>query len=103
MRVRQIAGNVVKLAILAACVYAAMQWQAGEFEDSSLEAFTESACAREISSRYSVSTVRVYDLKENSNGYTVRASATLDRGTPVKIVCLANPHGGIREVTIDER
>ena len=103
MRVRQITGNIVKLAILGACVYAAMKWQAGESQDSGLKAFAESACVDEIGSRYKVSTVRVYELRENSNGFTVRASATLARGAPVKIVCLTNPHGGVREVTIDER
>ena len=50
-----------------------------------------------------VSRVSVYDLEANSNGYTVRASATLTRGTPVKIVCLTNYQGGIRDVTVDER
>lgn len=103
MSARQIAGNVVKLAILGACIYGAMKWQAGESQNGGLKAFAESACKDEIESRFNVSTVRVYDLRENTNGYSVRASATLARGARVKIVCLTNPHGGIREVTIDER
>ena len=103
MRAHQIAGPVFKLAILGACVYAVMKWQVGESQDGAVRAFAESACVDEIGSRYSVSAVRVYDLKENSNGYTVRASGTLARGTPVKIVCLTSPHGGVRDVAIDQR
>ena len=80
-----------------------MQWQAAESQGGNVRAFAENACEDEIRSRFSVTTVRIYDLKPNSNGYSVRASATLTKGTPVKIVCLTSPHGGVRDVTIDER
>lgn len=103
VRVRQITGSFFKLAILCACVYAVTRWQAGEIQGDDVKAFAENACEDEVRSRFDVSRVSVYDLKANSNGYTVRASATLSRGTPVKIVCLANPQGGIRDVTVDER
>ena len=103
VRVRQITGSFFKLAILCACVYAVTKWQEGEIQGDDVKAFAENACEDEVRSRFDVSRVSIYDLKANSNGYTVRASATLSRGTPVKIVCLANPQGGIRDVTVDER
>lgn len=103
MRAGQITGSVVKLAVLVACVYGVMQWQAAESRDGGVRAFAENACADEIHARFDVSSVNVYNVQETSNGYSVRASATLSRGTPVKIVCLANPHGGIRDLEIDQR
>lgn len=101
--IRQITGDFFKLAVLCACVYAVTKWQAGGFQGDDVKAFAENACEDEVRSRFNVSRVSVYDLEANSNGYTVRASATLTRGTPVKIVCLTNYQGGIRDVTVDER
>ena len=103
LRVREITGSLFKLALLCACVYAATKWQAGDFQGSDIKAFAKNACEDEVRSRFNVSRVSVYDLKANSNGYTVRASATLTRGTPIRIVCLANHQGGIRDITVDER
>lgn len=103
MSVRSITSNLFKLAILGVCVFAFTKWQAAESQDGSLKAFTENACLDEIRNRYNVSRVKAYDFRETSSGYTVRASATSATGAPVKIVCLANTHGGIRDLAIDER
>lgn len=103
MRARQITGNLFKLAILCACIFAFTKWQAAESEDRGFREFAENACIDEIGGRYNVSGTRVYNVIETGDGYSVRASATSARGTPVKIVCLANSHGGVRDIVIDER
>jgi hypothetical protein len=103
VRISQITGNLVKLAVFCACIYAVIKWEAGEFQGGGVKAFAKNACEDAVRSRFNVSRVSVYDLKANSNGYTVRASATLTRGTPVGIVCLTNLQGGILDVTVDER
>jgi hypothetical protein len=47
--------------------------------------------------------VNVYSVKETNIGYVVRASVTLPKGTVAKVYCLTNTHGGVREITIEER
>ena len=103
MRARQIIDNLLKLAIAGACVYAFTVWQGTETQDSGLEEFAEAACVDEIGIRYDVGSIRAYDVEETSNGYTVRATAKSARGAPVKIVCVTNEHGGVRDIAIDER
>ena len=103
MRIGQIGSRLTQAAILCLCIYGVVKWQASNDESSDVMAFTERACKDAIGARYDVSSIRLYDVKKNSSGYTVRASVTLSRGTPAKVTCLANAHGGIRDVIIDER
>lgn len=103
MRARQIAGNLFKLAILCACIFAFTKWQSVESQERGLKRFAENACIDEIDNRYNVSSTKVYNVIDTGNGYSVRASATLNRGAPVKIICLTNTHGGVRDIAIDER
>ena len=68
-----------------------------------VEAFAESACIQAAESRFDVSGTRAYRFDQNSSGYIVRLSATLDKGGPAKITCLTNKQGGVREVRISEQ
>jgi len=74
-----------------------------ESRDHGLKRFAENACVDEIGNRYKVSSTKVYNVMDTGNGYSVRATATLTRGVPVKIICLTNAHGGVRDIAIDER
>ena len=103
MKIGETIGDVVKAALLFGLIYAALKWQGVSLLDDDIKDFAEKACITEIGHRFNVSTIRAYAVNENSNGYVVRASVTLARGTPAKVICLTNAHGGVREITIDER
>ena len=57
----------------------------------------------EIAKRYDVKTARVCAINENANGYVARATATLSKGGTAKINCLTNAHGGVKDITVEER
>lgn len=103
MRIRQIFGSLTKAMIFAACIYGFAKWQSLESGTSEVTSFASKACVDESLDRYDLSNARPYKIDQNSSGYVVRVSATTSRGKPAKVVCLANSHGGINEVLIDER
>ena len=96
-------GSILKLALAGACIYALYTWQFAEPQGSEVRAFAEKACVDEIRSSYDVSTVRAYSIKENSDGYIVRASITMNKGGVAKVYCLANRHGGVKEISLEQR
>jgi len=99
----RLVGNLIKVAILLAGIYAVVKWDPiGLRKDDSAE-FAERACRDEASARYNVSTARVYDVSETNNGYVVRITVTSSRGNPARVVCLTNAQGGVRDISIDER
>ena len=103
MGISRVIGSLTKALIVGACIYGFVKWQSLEAESSESEAFATKACADEIADSHKLSDARPYKVDSNSSGYVVRASATTARGKPVKVVCLANSHGGINEILIDER
>ena len=96
-------GNILKAAVVGGCIYAVVTWQFAKTQDDDVGDFAERACVDEIGARYDASTVRAYSVKKTNNGYIVRASITLPRGTTAKVYCLTNAHGGVKEITIEER
>ena len=96
-------GNLIKAAILLAGIYAIVKWAPIGMQPDDRAEFAENACRDEARARYNVSTVRVYDVRETNNGYAVRITVTLSGGKPAKVVCLTNTHGGVRDISIDER
>ena len=74
-----------------------------DLQRSGVESFAESACVSEAKARYRLARASAYEIRRNSNGYTVRISATLSRGPAAKITCLTNPSGGVLDMTIEER
>lgn len=103
MKIRDTVGNLLKAAALGACVYGALTWGPTELLEDDVNEFAERACVDEIRNRYDASNVNVYDVTETNNGYVVRASITLAKGKRAKGICLTNTHGGIREITIEQR
>jgi hypothetical protein len=89
--------------ILGACVYGFMKWQSLDSASSDVTSFATDACVDAASARYDISNPKPYKTATNSTGYVVRVSVTTASGKPAKVICLANAHGGINEVTIDER
>ena len=103
MRIRDTIENLLKASVLCACVYGVVKWAPIELLEDDVAEFAEKACIDEIRNRYDASSVNVYDVTESNNGYVVRASITLAKGKRAKGICLTNPHGGIREITIEQR
>lgn len=103
MKVRQLTGSLLKGMILGACVYGFMKWQSLDSASSDVTSFATDACVDAASARYDISNPKPYKTATNSTGYVVRVSVTTASGKPAKVICLANAHGGINEVTIDER
>ena len=103
MNISHAIGTLVKIALVAGCIYWLMKWNSSDQQDDADIAFAEKACVSEISSRYNTSAVRTYAANENSNGYVIRASITLPAGETAKVICLSNANGRVRELTIEER
>ena len=104
MRIRNTIGDILKAAVLCACVYGVVKWDPIELrDDDDVKEFAEKACIDEIRNRYDASTVNIYEVNESNNGYVVRASVGLARGKRAKGICLTNVHGGVREITIEQR
>ena len=101
MKIAQTIDSVVKAAIVGGVIYALVKWQVIGPQNDNLSDYSEKVCIAAIQSRYDASMVSTYAVKENSNGYTVRASVTMSNGTATKIYCLTNELGGVREITIE--
>jgi hypothetical protein len=96
-------GNVFKVALVLGGIYAFVKWEFTETQDDDVRSFAEKACIDAIEDRFDTSTVRIYTVNESNNGYVVRATVTLARGNIAKVYCLTNTHGGVEEITIEER
>ena len=103
MRIGAFIGNIVKAAVVLGVVYAFMQWEVDESQDDDVRDFAENDCINEIQHRFDTATVNVYAIKETNNGYVVRATVTLAKGTTAKVYCLTSSHGGVQEIIIEER
>ena len=95
-------GNLFKVALVLGGVYVFVNWEFTETQDDDVRDFAEKACIDEIENRFDTSTVRVYAVNENNNGYVVRATVTLARGNTAKVYCLTNTNGGVEEIMLEE-
>ena len=103
MKVAEIVGDIFKIVLVCGCIYGIVKWGDIETQDDDVRKFAERDCVDEIRHRFDVSTVRVYAVGETNSGYVVRATITLARGSTAKVYCLTNMHGGVEEITIQER
>ena len=103
MNITKSIGNILKAVVVCGCIYAFVKWEFDKPQYDDVSDFAEKACVDEIRDRFDVSTVRTYAVNESNNGYVVRASVTLVRGTTAKVNCLTNVHGRVKEIMIDER
>lgn len=103
MKVGAFIGSVVKIALLGAVIYALLEWDVMGLRKDESSDFAEHACVNEIRDRYNVTSVKAYSVDKTDKGLVVRATMTLARGTPVKVICLTNDHGGVEEIRVEER
>jgi hypothetical protein len=103
MKFDEIVGDIFKVVLVCGCIYGIVNWKAIETQDDDVRDFAERDCVDEIRDRFDVSTARVYAVSETTKGYVVRATITLARGSTAKVYCLTNRHGGVEEITIQER
>ena len=103
MKIGETIGNTFKAVVVCGCIYAIVKWGLIKSQDDDVTDFAKKACIDEIGVRFNASSVRVYAVNESNNGYVVRATATFTRGTPAKVYCSTNAHGGVREITIEEQ
>ena len=102
MRLGSAINSLARLAIVIGIVYAVYTWRGFGLLGNDVQAFAESACVDAIRERYDVSRVNPYDFSSNANGYVVSATATLSKGGNAKVKCLADEHGGVRDILISE-
>ena len=103
MTVSEGIGNLAKLAVLGACIYAFVNWKFNGSQDNDNSAYAEQVCADAIRDRFNTRSVNVYRVSDSNQGFVVRASITLPNGSPAKIYCLTNTFGGVEELRIVER
>lgn len=103
MKIGRSIGSVLKAVLLCVCIYGLVKWDVIKTQDGEVRDFAEKACIDEIGDRFDASAVRTYSVDETNNGYVVRTSVTLARGAVAKVYCLTNAHGGIEDMTIEER
>ncbi len=103
MRVRQIAANVVPIALVCAGIYVALNWQSFDPGESATERGAKAACVEATRSRYDVTSPRAYQVRENSNGYTVLVTVVQKNGDPAQVTCLTSARGNVRDISIDVR
>ncbi len=103
MKIGETIGDILKAVLVCGCIYGIVKWEFIKPQHDDVIDFAEKACVDEIGDRFDASTVRAYAVNENNNGYVVRASVTLARGTTARVYCLTNVHGGVKEITIEER
>ena len=95
--------NLVMLAIIVIGAWYLWNWQFGGAGSSEAMMFAEQSCVDELRSRFDTTTVKANSVRENANGFTVRATMTLARGNAARATCLTNHNGTVFDVLVDER
>jgi hypothetical protein len=102
MRIPQFIRSLFTAAVIGACAYFALKWHGSTSQDNEVTSYAKTACVDEIGNRLDVSNIRPYEVRESHDGYVVRASVTLAKGKPAKVICLTNSHGGVKDISITE-
>jgi len=100
MKLGEFIGSVIKLAILCGVVYALWKFDFIGSQGDDNSDFATRSCADSIRGRFDAPSVNVYSVKESETGYVVRASITVSKETPAKIICFTNEFGGVEEIRI---
>ena len=103
MTVSAIIGNIGKIAVLGAGIYAFMNWDFNGSQDNDNSAHAEQVCTDAIKSRFNTRSANVYRVSDSGQGFVVRASITLSNGRQAKVYCLTNSYGGVDELRIVEQ
>ena len=103
MKIADSINTILKAAIAVGCIYAVWTWQFSDSQNDDNSAYAQSACIDEIDSRLDATSVNVYAVEKTANGYVVRASATMPKGTRAKIYCVTSEYGRVEDVRIFEQ
>ena len=103
MTVSESIGNLIKIAVVGAGIYAFMNWEFNGSLDNGNSAQAEQVCVDAIRGRFNTRGVNVYRVSESGQGFVVRASITTSNGRQAKVYCLTNSYGGVDELRIVER
>jgi hypothetical protein len=95
--------NLIVLAVIVGGAYYLWNWQFGDAGSSEAMGYAETSCVDEIRSRFDTTTVKANSVRENANGFVVRATMTLARGNIARVTCLTNENGSVKDVVVDER
>jgi hypothetical protein len=94
--------NLIVFAIIVAGVYYLWNWKFGSTGANELMRYAEMSCVDEVRSRFDTTTVKANSVRENANGFVVRATMTLARGDRARVTCLTNRNGAVMDVTVYE-
>ena len=103
MRIADSINTFLKGAIAIGCFYALWTWQFNDSPSDDNRDYAESNCIDEINNRLDGTSVNVFAVEKTANGYVVRASATMPRGSRAKIYCVTSRYGRVEDVRILER
>ena len=94
-------GNLVMLAIIVVGAWYLWNWKFGGSGNNETMVHAEQSCVDELRSRFDTTTVKANSVRENANGFTVRATMTLARGDTTRVTCLTNHNGSVSDVIVD--
>lgn len=103
MNIRETVFGIGKAALLVGLIYAVVNWKDDNLLGNDVMDFAEKTCVDEIKRRIDASRVSTFSVKENNTGYVVRTTVALAKGGNASVICLTNRHGGIRDISIEER
>lgn len=103
MKIGQSIGTLIQVAFVGACIYTYLNWESIGPQKDDIQYFAESACTDGIRSRFQGTGINVYEVNENANGFTVRATITLPNDRRGSVVCLTTRQGGVRDISLEER
>ena len=103
LAIKSFLGILVKIALLGAIAYGLWTWYGQQGSSGSSTVYAERECIDAINSRYDVTGVNVFEVAENPKGFVVRASGARQDGTRVRIICLTNSNGSVRDITLEHR
>jgi hypothetical protein len=103
MKVGEAIGDILKVALVCGCIYALVKWNFNATHEDEISDYAKQVCVSETGDRFETTSLKAYAVDKTNNGYVVRISVTLARGTPAKVYCLTNEHGGVEEIRIEEQ
>ena len=103
MKIAESINTILKAAIAIGCIYAVWTCQFNDSQNDDNSAYAQSACVDEINNRLDATSVNVFAVEETANGYVVRASATMPKGSRAKIYCVTSAYGRVEDVRILEQ
>ena len=94
--------NLVVLAIIMAGAYYLWNWNYGGAGSNEFMDYAERSCVDAIRNRFDATAVSSNSVRENADGFVIRATITLERGGTARVTCLTNQRGSVTDVSVYE-